>query len=76
MHFEKYFRFGYSKHMVVEEQFVVDANRQRKGVLLTIEQYEKLMEDLHDLAIIAERREETPISLQELKRRLQEDGLL
>ncbi len=62
--------------MVVEEQFVVDANRQRKGVLLTIEQYEKLMEDLHDLAIIAERREETPISLQELKRRLQEDGLL
>jgi PHD/YefM family antitoxin component YafN of YafNO toxin-antitoxin module len=62
--------------MVVEEQFVVDSKGQKKGVLLTIEQYEKLMEDLHDLAVIAERREETAISLDELKRRLKNDGLL
>ena len=62
--------------MVVEEQFVVDSKGQKTGVLLTLEQYEKLMEDLHDLATIAERREETPISLDELKRRLKKDGLI
>lgn len=62
--------------MAVEEQFVVDSKGQKMGVLLTLEQYEKLMEDLRDLAIIAERREETPISFDELKRRLKKDGLL
>ena len=41
------------------------------AVLLSLEHYEKLMEDLHDLAVVAERREEEAISLQELKRRLQ-----
>ena len=42
----------------------------------TQEQYEKLLEDLHDLATIAERRAEQPISLEEVKRRLKDDGLL
>ena len=30
----------------------------------------------HDLAVVAERRDEEPISLEEMKRRLHEDGLL
>jgi hypothetical protein len=30
----------------------------------------KLLEDLHDLAVIAERRDEAPISLEEMQRRL------
>lgn len=33
-------------------------------------------EDLHDLAIVAERRGEEPIGLEEMKRRLKEEGLL
>ena len=61
--------------MAAQEQFVIDAKGRKKGVLLSVEQYEKLMEDLHDLAVIAERREETPISLDELKRRLKKDGV-
>lgn len=32
------------------------------------------MEDLHDLAVVAERREEQPISLEELKRRMKKNG--
>jgi L-amino acid N-acyltransferase YncA len=35
-------------------------------------QYEKLLADLHDLAVIAARREEEPVSLEEVGRRLQE----
>ena len=62
--------------MAVSEQYLVDSEGRRTAVLLSLEQYEKLMEDLHDLAVVAERREEKAISLQELKRRLKKDGLL
>ncbi len=62
--------------MAAQEQFVVDNKGRKKGVLLSVEQYDKLLEDLHDLAVIAERREEEPISLRELKRRLKKDGFL
>ena len=62
--------------MAAQEQFVVDAKGRKKAVLLSVGQYEKLLEDLHDLAVVAERREEKPISLVELKRRLKKDGFI
>lgn len=62
--------------MAAREQYVVDSKGRRRGVLLSIEQYERLLEDLHDLAVVAERRDEETISLDELKRRLKKDGLL
>ncbi len=33
------------------------------------------MEDLHDLALVAEWRAEKPVSLEEMKRRLENDGV-
>jgi len=62
--------------MAAREQYVIDAEGRRTAVLLSLEQYERLMEDLHDLAVVAERRDEESISLQELKRRLKKDGLI
>jgi len=62
--------------MAVREQYVVDSRGRKTGVLLSVKQYERLMEDLHDLAVVAERRDEKTISLEELKRRLKQDGLL
>lgn len=59
-----------------QPQFVVDEKGKRTAVLLTVKQYEKLIEDLHDLAIVAERRNEKPISLKEMRQRLEKDGLL
>ena len=61
---------------IPDEQFLVDAKGNKKGVLLSIERYEQLTEDLHDLAVVAERRDEEPISFEEMKRRLKQDGLL
>ncbi len=58
-----------------QEQFIVNAKGEKTGVLLSLRQYQKLMEDLHDLSIVAERREEKPVTLEELKRRLRKDGL-
>lgn len=48
-------------------QYLVDANGNKKGVLLSIERYEQMTEDLHDLAVVAERRDEESISLEEMK---------
>ena len=56
-----------------QAQFVVNAEGKKTGVLLSVKQYEKLLEDLHDLAVIAARRDEEPITLEEMKRRLQQD---
>ncbi len=62
--------------MVAQEQFIIDAEGKKTGVILPLKRYQKLMEDLHDLAVIAERRVEEPISLEEMKRRLKKDGIL
>jgi hypothetical protein len=62
--------------MAVQEQFVVDAKGKKTGVILSLKRYEKLLEDLHDLAVVAERRVEKPVSLDEMKRRLKNDGVL
>ena len=57
-----------------QEQYVIDGNGTKTAEILTIAQYEQLLEDLHDLAIVAERRSEQPISLETLKARLKRDG--
>jgi PHD/YefM family antitoxin component YafN of YafNO toxin-antitoxin module len=53
-----------------EVQYVIGSRGRKKAVILPIKEYEKLLEDLHDLAIVAERRNEEAISLAEMKRRL------
>jgi PHD/YefM family antitoxin component YafN of YafNO toxin-antitoxin module len=60
----------------LHEQYVADREGKKVGVILPFEQYQQMREDLHDLAVVAERRDEVPISLEEMKRRLTEDGLL
>lgn len=53
-----------------KEQFVVDSSGKKVGVILNVEEYRQLMEDLHDLAVIAERKRNPKISLKELRSRL------
>ena len=60
----------------LQEQYVVNPEGHRTAVILSLVRYEQVMEDLHDLAIVAERREEAPISLKEMERHLREEGLL
>jgi PHD/YefM family antitoxin component YafN of YafNO toxin-antitoxin module len=62
--------------MATQEQFVVDVNGKKTAVILSLRRYQELMEDLHDLGVVAERRAERPISLQEMKRRLKKNGIL
>ena len=56
----------------VKERFVVNNEGKKTDVILSIKDYDKLIEDLHDLAVIAERRDEVPVSMDEIKKRLNE----
>ncbi|MFO7662400.1 MAG: hypothetical protein R6X18_07375 [Chloroflexota bacterium] len=57
-------------------QYITDASGARSGVILSIEQFTQLLEDLEDLAVIAERRDEPTLSHEELLAELKDDGLL
>ncbi len=57
-------------------QFIVDVSGKKVSVILPVEDYEELLEDIHDLAVIAERKGEPSISFDELKKRLRADGLV
>jgi PHD/YefM family antitoxin component YafN of YafNO toxin-antitoxin module len=57
-------------------EYVVDNNGRKRAVVVPLAEYRKIMEDLHDLAVVAERREERPISLDDMRRRLKSRGLL
>lgn len=54
----------------VNGQHAVNKNGEKVAIILPIEEYEKLKEDLHDLAVVADRRDEKTISLEEMKRKL------
>ncbi|ODS41998.1 MAG: hypothetical protein MSIBF_01215 [Candidatus Altiarchaeales archaeon IMC4] len=60
----------------IRQEYVVDNAGHRTAVILPVEDYEELLADIHDLAVIAERREEPTITLEELKDQLKNEGLL
>ena len=59
-----------------KQQFLVDEGGRKTAIVLPLAKYRRLLEDMHDLAVIAERRQEEPIGLEEMKRRLKANGLL
>jgi hypothetical protein len=57
-------------------QYLTDEHGDRTAVVLPISDYEKLLEDLDDLAAVAERRDEPVIPHEEFMADLRRDGLL
>ena len=51
------------------EQYVVDEHGNRVAVILPLQEHEQLQEDLHDLAVVAERQEESAMEFDELRKR-------
>jgi hypothetical protein len=45
-------------------------------VVLPLREYEELLEDLHDLTVLHERRDEQPVAADEFERELRADGLV
>ena len=56
-------------------QFLTDERGKRTAVVLPISDSEKLLEDLEDLAVVAERREEPVIAHKDFVAELKRDGV-
>ena len=52
------------------QQYIVDENGKKISVVLPFSEYQKMQEDLHDLMIIAERKNEDTLSIAEIRKRL------
>ncbi len=59
-----------------KETFVTDDKGRKKAVILDIKLYQEILEDLEDLRLLAERRDEATSSLEEVEKRLKVHGLL
>ncbi len=57
-------------------QYLTDEKGDRTAVVLPIGQYEKILEDLNDLAVVAERRDEPLIPHDQFIADLKRDGKL
>ena len=60
----------------LEVQYVTNQTGEKTGVIMPIAEFEELMEDIEDLAAVAERREEPTVSHDELLVELKRDGLI
>lgn len=57
-------------------QYITDENGDKKSVILPISKFQELMEDIEDLATVAERRDEPTISHKKLLAELKNDGFI
>lgn len=57
-------------------RYIIAEDGSRTDVVLSLAEYEALLEDLEDLAVIAERKGEPTYSFEEVKDRLKADGHL
>ena len=56
-------------------QYITDAAGEKSAVILPIAQFYELLEDLEDLAIVAERRNEDTLTHQQVLEELKNEGL-
>ena len=64
------------KKLESEVQYVTNPDGEKTAVIVPIAEFEELLEDVEDLAAVAERREEPTISHEELVAGLKRDGLI
>ena len=57
------------------EKYIVDEKGRKKAVVISINEYRELLENLHDLAVVAERHDEPAVSLKEVGEELRRDDL-
>ena len=60
----------------LNHQYITNEGGKKIAVILPINTFEELLEDMVDLAVIAERRDEPTISHEQLIEELKQDGLI
>jgi len=56
--------------------YITNESGEKTAVILPINQFEELLEDIEDLAIVAERRDEPTTSHADLLAELKQDGII
>ena len=64
------------KKLESEVRYVTNRDGEKTAVIVPIEEFEELLEDVEDLAAVAERRDEPTISHDDLLAELKHDGLI
>ena len=64
------------KKLESEVQYVTNTDGEKTAVIVPIAEFEELLEDVEDLAAVAERREEPTVSHDELLAELRRDWLV
>ena len=54
-----------------KKQYIVSEKGQRTAILLPLKEYQALLEDLEDLALIAERKDEPTVPFEVVKKKLE-----
>jgi len=62
--------------MQENQRFIINDKGKKTSIILPIDTYEELIEDIHDLAMIAERKDESSINFDDLKAKLKTDGFI
>jgi hypothetical protein len=60
----------------ISPQYITDENGKKKSIILSISKFQELIEDIEDLAAVAERRDEPTIPHKKLLAELKNDGLI
>ncbi len=60
----------------LQAQYVTNETGKKIAVILPIEEFKELLEDIEDLAVLAERRDEPSIPHDEVVAKLKRDGRL
>jgi hypothetical protein len=64
------------KELEAAVQYVTNQDGQKTAVIVPYKEFRELLEDIEDLAAIAERRDEPTVSHDEVLAELKQDGLL
>jgi hypothetical protein len=64
------------KKLEAEVQYVTNQDGEKTAVIMPFSEFQVLLEDIEDLAAVAERRDEPAISHDELLAELKRDGLM
>ena len=62
--------------MDLHPQYITNDNGEKLSVVLSIEEFETILEDYQDLAVIAERKDEKLTTHEELLDELKTDGII
>ena len=57
-------------------KYLTDEDGNKHSVVIPVQEYEDMLEDIQDLVSVAERKDESSISLDEVLKNLKDDGYI